>query len=119
MIKRRVGLIENDIDIADVIQEVLNSEGFETLIYPNAVEFLKEIDSLGKLDFIFSDFYMPGITGGELCKELRSRQKYADIKFVLMSARKIKADELKALCECQFLQKPFSLDELLNLVKRS
>jgi DNA-binding NtrC family response regulator len=113
----RICLIENDPDICESMKEVLETEGKEAIIFSSAVAFLDSIDTVGKLNYIVSDFYMPGLTGLELYQKLKSRSDFKDIPFILMSARKVKSSELKNFPSYQFLQKPFSLDELLGLLK--
>lgn len=112
----RVALVENDTDISDVVREVLEAEGHEVLIFPSAVDFMSKKQDIGKVDFIFSDFYMPGLTGGELCQNLKKEEAYKEVPFILMSARKLGPKELDEFPGCRFLQKPFSLDELLGIV---
>jgi CheY-like chemotaxis protein len=113
----RICLIENDPDISESMREVLETEGKETVIFPDAVAFLASLNTVGELDYIVSDFHMPGITGLELYQKLKSLGDFKDIPFILMSARKIKSSELENFPDCHFLQKPFSLDALLGLLK--
>lgn len=72
--------------------------------------------SAGKdiFNVLFIDYYMPGITGIELCRKLQGYVEFRDLKIVLISAARVVLDvEMKReLGIINFLYKPISANRL-------
>lgn len=69
-------------------------------------------------DCILLDFSMPGISGGEVCKQLRSDPRFAVVRFVAYTAHAL-PEECGQIMEMGFdalLIKPITRDALLKAV---
>ena len=69
-------------------------------------------------DLIFLDWTMPGLSGIEVCRELRADPSTAAIKIVMVTAR-VQEREREAAFEAgvdDYITKPFSPIELLDKV---
>lgn len=75
-----------------------------------ALEMLKDFTP----DIILLDIMMTGISGYEVCSEIRKNPKYSSIKVVLVSAKNTTADRIKGyeVGADDYLIKPFDDDEL-------
>ncbi|MGZ3832520.1 MAG: response regulator, partial [Mucilaginibacter sp.] len=97
-------------------QEILTDEGYHTIAFnhyesvTNLMDFAPEIILL---DIRLSDGY-----GHLLCEELKSNPKTAQIPVILISA----ADNLAKIANDynadDFLSKPFSVNDLIQIVKK-
>jgi DNA-binding response OmpR family regulator len=112
----RVWVIDDQQDILDVVQIVLNDEGYQTSTYLTGAKLQKHMED--PPDLILLDILLPGEDGRVICRQLKSNVQTRTIPVILLSAH---FDHAKTLEECgadDFLAKPFHLDELVNVVKK-
>ena len=104
-------LVEDEADLILYLKESLEAYGYKTLVAHNgkkALEvFRQEID---KIDMIISDVVMPEMGGLELNLMINSLK--SDVKFLLISAYTNRLEP-----GIPFLQKPFSIEELMATVR--
>lgn len=111
-----VVVVEDERQIAELVRELLEDERYEVCLADTgraALELLATVQA----DLIISDVMMPGMTGIELCRTLSTHPTYATIPVILMSA----GAESVSRASCPyvaFLQKPFNIAELLDVVAR-
>ena len=68
----KILIIDDDEDIAELESYILKEDGFETVIKNSGEEALEVLDK-EKFDLILMDIMMPGISGIELCAQIRSK----------------------------------------------
>jgi putative two-component system response regulator len=114
----KILLVEDDVLLLDVMQTILESEGYD--IYPacngkNALDYFKSI----KPDLIVSDIMMPGMDGFKLLESIRILPEGVTVPFLFLSARTERADvnRARSLGVDDYLFKPFDAPELINAVK--
>ena len=116
----RVLLVEDDDMFRGLVREVLARAGYEVVEARDPAEALTACgEGAGSVDLLVSDVVMPGGSGVELAAELRSR--FPGLRVVLMSGYSDEALASRDLGERaadDFLEKPFSLDELLRRVRQ-
>jgi signal transduction histidine kinase/DNA-binding response OmpR family regulator/ligand-binding sensor domain-containing protein len=118
--KRTLLLVEDDREMSEYIQNILNTE-YNLLTAENGKRAL-EVLAQNRADLIISDVMMPEMDGFQLLKAVRER--YADIPFIMLTARSEPTDRLSALRlgVDDYLTKPFLAEELttriVNLLKR-
>ena len=80
-----------------------------------AMEILKEND----VTLIVSDWMMPRMNGGELCRAVRSNQTMSHIPFILLTAKTDVNSKIEGMnCGADaFIEKPFSLQYLEACIK--
>ncbi len=113
--KKSVWVVDDQQDILDVVQIVLESEGFAVKTFLNS-SFL-QLAEHELPDIILLDILLSGEDGRDLCRTLKNRQATRRVPVVLLSAH---FDASKALEGCGadgFLAKPFHLDELISIVR--
>ncbi len=114
----RILVAEDERVMSDVIRFNLQRAGYEVTVARNGLDAWDHLQSRA-FDLILSDYQMPGLTGVELCRRLRTAFAGWDVPFILLSARGLELnaaclhDELKILT---VLFKPFSPRELLQMV---
>ncbi|HEU0034061.1 MAG TPA: response regulator [Kofleriaceae bacterium] len=113
MARRKILLIDDSEVSLHFTSNVLARAGYEV---KTSSEVLQLHATLGgwRPDLILTDVDMPGMTGVELCRLLKSSYETADVPVVLFSA--LPPDELATLardCEADgFLSKAQGLDQL-------
>jgi len=110
---KKVLIVEDEKDIADIITMALEAEGFKTEIAADGLAGLAKIDSF-RPDVIILDIIMEKMDGMTMKKKMKE-----DIPIIVASAcdratkRKVES-EIKVN---SWLEKPFEIDELVNEVK--
>ncbi len=113
----RILVVEDEVEIAELVEAILTSEGYEVQTARDGREALASI-SVTPLDLVLLDVMMPDIDGCTVLKTLKADDRTRSIPVVLMSA----SDRLSAIVADLHpegsLPKPFSVDDLLNCVSR-
>jgi DNA-binding response OmpR family regulator len=78
----RILVVDDEPQIGRVIRSVLVAEGYEVIEAEYGEDALKLIHS-EKYDLILLDINMPGITGIEVCRQVRTN---SDMPIIIMSA---------------------------------
>jgi CheY-like chemotaxis protein len=117
MSSKQVLIVDDDAAILEMIAELLSYEGYKVVTYSEgrgAVAFARS--TLPAL--ILLDLMMPEMSGWQVIAALRSSPQTKAIPIVLLSARRDLADAANELKVAAYLEKPFDLDELLDLVRQ-
>jgi CheY-like chemotaxis protein len=115
MAQKVVLLVEDDPDIRDIVQDVLEAEGYDVVPASHgkqALEFLNGVKGSALPDLVILDMMMPLVDGRHVLEAIRSDQNLSAVPVVVMSAI---AHE-KPAGAAAFLRKPFSLDTLFDAV---
>jgi two-component system, OmpR family, phosphate regulon response regulator PhoB len=111
-------VVEDDIDIQELVCLHLRHSGMNTLGCVS-VEKARQMLSTEPIDIAILDWMLPGASGIELAKEIRSHPKYKSLPLLLLTARGREGDKLEGFAAGvdDFLVKPFSPRELVARVK--
>ncbi len=112
----KVLVVEDNMSLSWVLQQMLLDRGFEVNAAADAHEgylaFLRN-----RPDVILTDIHIPGETGLELMKHIRRHKP--EVRAIYMSgdwtSLQSAIEEEKKFCT-RFLRKPFSENELMNLL---
>ncbi len=113
---RQVLVIEDDDDIAQLIKLQLSRLSCIVKLASNGNIGLAEA-SAKRYDLIVLDLMLPGIDGLEICRRIRTSDRYTPI--LMLSARSAEIDLVLGLeigADC-YVTKPFSVPELVARVK--
>ena len=112
--------VDDDVDIATLLENCLSSEGHQVTTCHNGVDAL---DLITKNDFnlILLDLQMPGLSGKEVIDSLNKDGSLGQNKIVIFSANDLDESEIlkynqKGIKE--ILQKPINLEGILDMVKK-
>jgi PAS domain S-box-containing protein len=111
-------LVEDNADLRELTEEVLVREGYRVLSARSAKRAIEIYEAHpGAIDLLLTDVVMPQMGGAELKKKLRERRP--DLLVLYMSGHPLSAlGELETdVAAGAFLQKPFSVDSLLQKVR--
>ena len=111
----RLLIVEDDESIRETVGEALRLEGFEVLTCGNGSEALSLVsgETADKIDLLVLDLMLPGLSGLDLCRELRRFDSHTPI--LVISARDSETDRVLGLevGADDYLVKPFGLRELV------
>jgi PAS domain S-box-containing protein len=113
----RIVVVDDEVSVANFIGEVLRDKGYPTLVFtesPQALDYLeRNIDSVALL---LTDGSMPLITGVELIQKLRTFGPDLPVIYITAYTQSTDSKTLANLGVNRYLQKPFSIDEMLSVV---
>jgi signal transduction histidine kinase/ligand-binding sensor domain-containing protein/DNA-binding response OmpR family regulator len=113
----RVMVVEDHADFAFYLQDNLGHY-FQVDVYHTAEDAWKAMFPYSP-DIIVADLHLPGQSGIELCKQIRSNGRTKHIPFVLITAAGTEEKQIEALRQgaTDFISKPFSFDVFLSKIK--
>jgi two-component system NtrC family sensor kinase len=104
MAVKRILLVEDDADVAEVTQAMLTGLGYEVREASNAIDALEILTSNENFDVVLSDIIMAGgMSGVELARSIKST--FPDIRCLLMSGHGEVGED--SWSEFPMLRKPF------------
>jgi len=119
MMKARLLVVEDDADMRDLLQDVLEEAGYETIIAINGYAALSHIQREHEtIDLVITDVQMPGIKGGEILETVRGRRGEAPVIVITAFGSVEQAVEMVKAGAFQYLTKPFQAGELLRIVEQ-
>jgi chemosensory pili system protein ChpA (sensor histidine kinase/response regulator) len=110
-------IVEDDADIAELMQLLLEREGYSVRVASDGLEALQQLRTEIEPDLILLDLMMPRMDGEQFLKHMRA-DHHAHVPVVILSGHvsaQAKARELHAAC-C--LMKPVESNDLLQTVKQ-
>jgi two-component system response regulator RegX3 len=111
----RVLIVEDEESFADPIEFMLRKEGFTTAVAANGNDALAEFDRNGA-DIVLLDLMLPGMSGTDVCKALRTR---STVPVIMVTARDSEIDKVVGLelGADDYVIKPFSHRELVARIR--
>ncbi|MEH2140617.1 response regulator transcription factor [Nostoc sp.] len=108
-------LVEDEVKLARFVELELNYEGYQVSIAYDGLTALTAAREL-HLDLVILDWMLPGLSGLEICRRLRSMGDKVPI--ILLTVKDEESDRIAGLDAGadDYLVKPFSVDELLARV---
>lgn len=118
MIKSHILIVEDEAKLAQFIKLELEYEGYQVTVAPDGLTGLATAREINP-DLILLDWMLPGISGPEICRRLRSTGNQVPI--LLLTAKDEVSDRVTGLDAGadDYIIKPFSIEELLARVRAS
>ncbi|MDD5492735.1 MAG: response regulator [bacterium] len=115
---KRILVVEDEPDIAEVIKQRLAGAGFEVMIAEDGYMGL-ETARREKPDLIILDLMLPKIEGYKVCRMLKFDKEYSYIPIIILTARSQPVEEETGYATGAnlYLTKPFDGNELTAKVK--
>jgi two-component system response regulator RegX3 len=111
----KVLVVEDEESFSDALSYMLRREGYEVEIAETGPDALTAFDRTGA-DLVLLDLMLPGLSGTEVCRELRNRSK---VPIIMVTARDTEVDKVVGLelGADDYVTKPFSSRELIARVR--
>jgi DNA-binding response OmpR family regulator len=115
---KRILIIEDDRDIADLVRRYLEKAGFAVELIASGREGLAAL-TLRPPDLLVLDLMLPHVDGGEICRLARSTPNTAFVPIIMLTARGDEAERIAGLelGADDYIAKPFSPNELVARVR--
>ena len=111
-------IVEDEEPIQILLTYNLQAEGFRVRATANG-EDVAHLVNEERPDLIVLDWMLPGISGIEVCRLIRSRPETRDIPVIMLTARGEENERVRGLATGadDYIVKPFSVPELLARIK--
>lgn len=115
---KKIVIIDDSEEITSSLDDLLKTVGYIPFIANNATDGLSIIREESP-DLIISDIMMPVLDGFYVLNEIKSDQNISGIPIIVITAKAEKETLQKSMDAGadHFLEKPFSIKELLSLIK--
>ena len=111
-------VVEDESDIRDILQNLLEDEGFKVVALENAQTIIDEIQRHNP-DLLLLDQMLPGKPGFEAVKEVRSNELFHGLPIIMVTGLSGEDDKVNALeiGADDYVTKPFYPKELAARIK--
>ncbi|MFA5231910.1 MAG: response regulator [Candidatus Omnitrophota bacterium] len=113
-------VVDDEPDILDLATVRLKKLGYEIIEAVDAEEAIALLQN-NTPDLILLDLLLPKMQGDELCKKLKSDEKYKNIPIILFTASTIRpsvSEKMNEMGADDCIIKPFEPQELIGKVKQ-
>ena len=111
----RILIVEDEESFSEPLSYLLTKEGFEVAVAADGNEGLEEFDR-GGADLILLDLMLPGMSGTEVCRQVRQR---SNVPIIMLTAKDSEIDKVVGLelGADDYVTKPYSSRELVARVR--
>ncbi|MCH5643888.1 MULTISPECIES: response regulator transcription factor [unclassified Gordonia (in: high G+C Gram-positive bacteria)] len=108
-------IVEDEESLADPLAFLLRKEGFEASVINDGAQALATFDRVSP-DIVLLDLMLPGMSGTEVCKALRSK---SSVPVIMVTARDSEIDKVVGLelGADDYVTKPYSARELIARIR--
>lgn len=116
--KKKVVLVQDNKDILDIMDHVLEEEGFDVTA-SLTTEPIDKIDEI-EPDVVIVDDHIKGEKkGSEIIKALKSDPETEDVSAVLTSTSNNLPQQAEECKADDYIEKPFDIDHMVEVVKKN
>jgi two-component system response regulator RegX3 len=111
----RILVVEDEESFSDALGYMLRREGFEVAMATTGPAGIEEFDRAGA-DLVLLDLMLPGLSGLEVCRQLRQR---SEVPVIMLTAKDAEVDKVVGLeiGADDYVTKPFSARELVARIR--
>lgn len=111
----RILIVEDEPSLSEPLAYLLGREGYETAVAADGLTAVSEFDRNGA-DLILLDLMLPGLSGTEVCREIRTRSA---VPIIMLTAKDSEVDIVVGLelGADDYVTKPYSTRELLARIR--
>ena len=111
----KILVVEDEASFSEALAYVLGKEGFEVVVADTGDGAVATFDRVGA-DLVLLDLMLPGLSGTEVCKQLRSR---SNVPTIMLTAKDTEVDKVVGLelGADDYVTKPYSKAELVARIR--
>jgi two-component system response regulator RegX3 len=111
----RILVVEDESSFSEALSYVLTKEGYQVSVADTGDGAIKAFDKEGA-DLVLLDLMLPGLSGTEVCRQLRTRSQ---VPIIMLTAKDSEVDKVVGLelGADDYVTKPYSKAELVARIK--
>ena len=111
----KILVVEDEESFSEALAYLLGREGFDVTLADTGTKAIEEFDRVGA-DLVLLDLMLPGLSGTEVCKQIRQR---SDVPIIMLTAKDSEVDKVVGLelGADDYVTKPYSSRELIARIK--
>lgn len=111
----RILVVEDEETLAEAISFLLSKEGFDVAVAATGPQAIESFDKSGA-DLILLDLMIPGLSGTEVCRQIRSKSA---VPIIMLTAKDSEIDKVVGLelGADDYVTKPYSSRELIARIR--
>ena len=111
-------LVEDEPAQREILRYNLGAEGYDVTMAENGDDALILMEEVMP-DLVLLDWMLPGVSGIEICRRLKTRKKTKNIPVIMLSAKSEEVDRVRGLetGADDYVVKPFSVGELMARIR--
>ena len=111
----RILVVEDESSFSEALSYVLTKEGYQVTVADTGDGAIKAFDKEGA-DLVLLDWMLPGLSGTEVCRQLRTRSQ---VPIIMLTAKDSEVDKVVGLelGADDYVTKPYSKAELIARIK--
>ncbi len=116
--KKKLLIVDDEQDLVDLMADAFARDGrFEIRTANNGFDAGMQVKEF-RPDIVVLDVMLPDINGKEVCQRVRSDSTLDSVRIICISGmiEQDKVDDLRAAGADDFVQKPFTVDRLIDRV---
>jgi DNA-binding response OmpR family regulator len=111
-------IVDDEPSIAMSLEFIMEKQGYETHVVGDGAEALRRIEEAPP-DVVLLDVMLPTYDGFEVCRRIRERDEWADLKVLMITAKGREEDVKRglALGANGYVTKPFAIKDVVAKVE--
>jgi two-component system response regulator RegX3 len=111
----RILVVEDEETLAEAISFLLSKEGFDVAVAATGPEAIESFEKSGA-DLILLDLMLPGLSGTEVCRQIRTK---SSVPIIMLTAKDSEIDKVVGLeiGADDYVTKPYSSRELIARIR--
>lgn len=116
--KKHILIVEDEADLAELVRQNLAHEGYGVTVARTGELGLKAMDQR-RPDVILLDLMLPGMSGMDVCRQLKKDTRTASIPVIMVTARGDESDIVVGLeiGADDYVTKPFGMKVLISRIR--
>ena len=111
----KILVVEDEASFSDALSYLLGREGFEVIVAESGTAAITEFERQGA-DLILLDLMLPGLSGTEVCRQIRAKSQ---VPIIMLTAKDTEVDKVVGLelGADDYVTKPYSSRELVARIR--
>lgn len=111
----KILVVEDEESFSEALAYLLGREGFDVTLADSGTKAIEEFDRVGA-DLVLLDLMLPGLSGTEVCKQIRQRSA---VPIIMLTAKDSEIDKVVGLelGADDYVTKPYSSRELVARIR--
>lgn len=114
---RKILIVDDEPNIVISLEFLMQQRGYEVALAHDGEQALQRMETF-RPDLVLLDVVMPAMDGYEVCRKIRERSDWSQVRILMLSAKARDVDVSKglALGADAYMTKPFSTRQLMTAV---